>query len=476
MNRTKIVCTLGPACDNDEKIRAMLRAGMNVARINFSHGDHATHKTRIERVRRISKEMNVVIAILGDLQGPKLRVGEIADGFVMTYADREITLTTRPAPGTEQEVHLPHPDLVRDVKAGQRLLLDDGQLEFVVISTTETDIRCKVINGGPLSSHKGVSAPGANLSLSALSDKDRDDAVFGAEQQLDFLALSFVRTANDVKKLRALLDAMGSKIPIVTKIEKAEALDHLSEILNCSDAIMVARGDLGVETPMESVPVVQKDLIRRCNARGIPVITATQMLNSMITQPRPTRAEASDVANAIYDGTDAVMLSAETASGKFPVESVETMAKIASITEQDVPFEKWSDRRLIGPAHSIAESIGHATVEIAYELNAKVIVTSTLTGNTTRLLARFRPRAGIIATTPSEVVQRQLALVWGVTPIQSQRYATTDDMIKLSAKLTVENNLAQRGDTIVITAGSPATSSRRTNMLKVHVLGEDDGL
>ncbi|HZY45204.1 MAG TPA: pyruvate kinase [Anaerolineae bacterium] len=475
MNRTKIVCTLGPACDDDDKIRAMIRAGMNVARINFSHGDHAAHLTRIERVRRIAQEMKAIIAVLGDLQGPKLRVGEIANGFVMTYADREIILTTREVPGDEHEVYLPHPDLVHDVKPGQRLLLDDGQLEFIVLGTTDTDIRCKVVNGGPLSSHKGVSAPGANLSLSALSDKDREDAVFGAEQQLDFLALSFVRTAEDVKKLRALLDAMGSKIPIVTKIEKAEALENFSEILSCSDVIMVARGDLGVETPAESVPVVQKELIRHCNARGVPVITATQMLNSMITQPRPTRAEASDVANAIYDGTDALMLSAETASGKYPVESVEMMSKIAHITEQDVPFEKWSDRRVIGAAHSIADAIGHATVEIAYELNAKAIVTSTLSGNTTRLLARFRPRAGIIAATPSEVVQRQLALVWGVTPILSQRYATTDDMIRVGVLLTVKNGLAQRGDTIIITAGIPATSSNHTNMLKVHVIGEGDG-
>jgi pyruvate kinase len=475
MNRTKIVCSLGPACDDDAKIRAMIQAGMNVARINFSHGDHAAHLTRIQRVRRIATEMGAVIAILGDLQGPKLRVGEIANGFVMTYTDREITLTTRAVPGSEEEVQLPHPDLVHDVKPGQRLLLDDGLLEFKVISTTPTDIRCKVVNGGPLSSHKGVSAPGANLSLSALSDKDREDAVFGAEQQLDFLALSFVRTADDVKKLRDLLAAIGSTIPIVTKIEKAEALDNFGEILACSDAIMVARGDLGVETPLENVPVVQKEMIRYCNAHGVPVITATQMLNSMITQPRPTRAEASDVANAIYDGTDAIMLSAETASGKYPVESVETMAKIAHITEQDVPFEKWSDRRVLGATPSLPDAIGHATVEIAYELNAKAIVTSTRTGNTTRLVARFRPRAGIIAMTPSEVVQRQLALVWGVTPILSQRYTTTDDMIRICSMLIVKNGLAQRGDKIIITAGIPTIASSQTNMLTVHAIGEEDG-
>jgi pyruvate kinase len=408
------------------------------------------------------------------LQGPKLRVGTIAGGSVLTRAGHEITLTTRDVPGDEHEVHLPHPDLVQDVKPGQRLLLDDGALEFVVQATNATDIECRVITGGPLSSHKGVSAPGAHLSLSALSDKDREDAIFAVEQRLDYLALSFVRTANDVKQLRDLLQSAQAKVPIVTKIEKAEALDHFAEIMNMSDAVMIARGDLGVETPLEKVPVVQKDLIRRCNAAGLPVITATQMLNSMITQPRPTRAEASDVANAIYDGTDAVMLSAETASGQYPVESVETMAEIARITEEDVPFEKWSDRRTLSTFRGVADAIGHATVEIAYELNLKAIVTSTLTGNTARLVARFRPRATIIATTPSEVVQRQLALVWGVVPMLSPHHQTTDEMIKAASQLAVSSGFARRGDNLVITAGIPATANNRTNMLKVHTIGDDD--
>ncbi len=471
MTRTKIVCTVGPACDTDDYIRAMIRAGMSVARVNFSHGDHATHQTRIDRVRRLAREEHAVVAILGDLQGPKLRVGHIASGSVMTQAGQEITLTLREVPGDQREVNLPHPELVHAVQAGQRLLLDDGQLEFVVTGATDTDLRCKVITGGPLGSHKGVSAPGAKLPLSVLSEKDRADARFAVEHQLDFIALSFVRGGDDVCELRDLLESFGSKIPIVTKIEKAEALDHFDEILTCSDAIMIARGDLGVETPAESVPVVQKRLIRRCNARGIPVITATQMLNSMIASPRPTRAEASDVANAIYDGTDAVMLSGETASGQYPLEAVQTMARIAAITEQDFPYENWLTHEVVMHSTSV-EAIGRATVEIAQEVSAKAIVTSTLTGNTARLISRFRPRPPIIATTPSEVVQRQLALVWGVIPMRVPESQSTDNMIETAARCAIEAKLAQPGDTLVITAGIPITGRNRTNMLKVHVIGE----
>jgi pyruvate kinase len=474
MNRTKIVCTLGPACDTDDTVRAMIRAGLSVARINFSHGDHTSHADHIARVRRIALEEGHVIAVLGDLQGPKLRAGKIANGPVNIRAGQEIILTTRDVPGDAHEVHLPHPDLVQDVKPGQRLLLDDGQLEFKVIDTTDTDMRCLIVTGGQISSNKGISVPGAHLTLSALTDKDRDDARFAVEQQLDFLALSFVRTGKDVCELRELLDSLGSKIPIVTKIEKSEALEDFDDILKCSDAIMIARGDLGVETPLEQVPVVQKDIIRRCNALSIPVITATQMLNSMITAPRPTRAEVSDVANAIYDGTDAVMLSAETASGEYPVEAVQTMAKIAETTENDVPFEKWSDRRIIHLAHGIAESIGHATVEIAYEQNAKAIVTATHTGNTARLIARFRPRATILAMTTSETVQRQLALVWGVKPVLSRHYDNSDEMIRTGSALAMKHGIAQPNDVLIITAGIPVADNRGTNMLKVHIVSEKD--
>ncbi len=474
MNRTKMVCTVGPAVDTDEHIRALIRAGMSVARVNFSHGDHATHATRIERVRRIAQEENAIVAILGDLQGPKLRVGKIANGPITVPTGSEIVLTLRSVPGDPHTVTLPHPELVNEVKPGQRLLLDDGALEFMVIEATATDLRCQVITGGLLSSNKGVSAPGANLSLSAITPKDREDAKFAATQQVDFIALSFVRSGDDVCELRSLLDDLGADIPIVVKIEKSEALDHLEDILTCTNAVMIARGDLGVETPAERVPVVQKHLIRQCNARGIPVITATQMLQSMMTAPRPTRAEASDVANAIYDGTDAVMLSGETASGEYPIEAAQTMARIAAITEQDFPYEKWLTNPATTQLGSVA-AIGRATVEIAEEIGAKAIVTSTRTGTTASLIAQFRPRTPIIATTPYETVQRRLALMWGVQPMLAPEHQTTDEMLRTAAALVVKSGIAKHGETIVITAGIPITGNNPTNMLHVHVIGEEDG-
>lgn len=474
MHRTKLVFTVGPAVDDDEKLRALIRAGMSVARVNFSHGDHATHAAYIERLRRLAAEENAVVAILGDLQGPKLRVGTIAGGAVNLQPDQAITLTLRDVPGSAHEVNLPHPELVHEVKTGQRLLLDDGQLEFVVTSVTDTDLNCRVITGGPLGSHKGVSAPGANLSLSALTEKDRVDIGFAVEQRVDFLALSFARTGKDVCELRDVLADHHADIPIVTKIEQVEALENFEDILSSSDAIMIARGDLGVETPPESVPVAQKRLIRLCNMRGVPVITATQMLQSMLTAPRPTRAEASDVANAIYDGTDAVMLSGETASGQYPVEAAQMMARIAAITEPSIPHEKWLPSRLADRRGSV-EAIGLATVEIAEEVDAKAIITSTLSGQTARLVAQFRPRTPIIATTPSEITQRRLALVWGVQPMLAPEHETTDEMIRTAARLAVESGRARRGDTIVITASIPMTGRSRTNMLHVHVIGDQDG-
>jgi pyruvate kinase len=471
MIRTKIVCTLGPASDDEDIMRAMIRAGMSVARINFSHGDHATHAARIERVRRIAREENVVLAVLGDLQGPKLRVGQIAGDAVMLHAGQEITLTLRDVPGSAQEVTLPHPELVHAVHPGQRLLLDDGQLEFVVVDANPPDVRCTVITGGPLGSHKGVSAPGAQLNLSALSDKDRGDARFAAAQQVDYLALSFVRTGDDVCELRQVLNDLGSDIPIVTKIEKAEAIENFEDILQCSDAIMIARGDLGVETPAESVPLVQKRLIRRCNRRGLPVITATQMLNSMITSPRPTRAEASDVANAILDGTDAVMLSGETATGQYPVQAVQTMARIAAMTEASFPYNAWLTD-VASDEHAVDAAIGRATVNIAEELGAKAIATLTHSGRTARLIAQYRPSIPIFAAATSDRIQRQLALVWGVVPMLTEHHPTTDDRIRAAADLSVSSGLAHRGDLIVIAAGIGTPENRRTNLLTVHTVEE----
>ena len=469
MIRTKIVCTLGPACDEDRAMRAMIRSGMTVARINFSHGDQATHAARIQRVRRIAQEENVVLAVLGDLQGPKLRVGKIAGDAVTTQAGQEIVLTLRDVPGDQHEVNLPHPEMINVLHPGQRLLLDDGQLEFVVKEANPPDIHCQVVTGGVLGSHKGVSAPGAQLNLSALSEKDRVDARFAVEQQVDYLALSFVRTGDDVCELRQLLDELGSTIPIVTKIEKAEAIEHFEEILKCSNGIMIARGDLGVETPAESVPLVQKRLIRRCNLRGIPVITATQMLNSMITSPRPTRAEASDVANAILDGTDAVMLSGETAAGKYPVQAVQTMARIAEMTEPQFPYDMWLANAHL-EEHAIDAAIGRATVDIAETLGAKAIATLTHSGRTARLIAQYRPSIPIVAAATTPEVQRQLALVWGVVPMLTQHHPTTDDRVQAAADLAVRSGFARAGDLIVIAAGIGSPQNRRTNLLTVHTI------
>ena len=473
MPRTKIVCTIGPASESVESLRAMIRAGMNVARVNFSHGDQAAHAARIANVRQAAAAEGAVVALLGDLQGPKLRVGAIRGGYTLTRVDDEIVLTTRDAPGDGGEVHLPHPDLVREVKPGQRLLLDDGQLEFVVIETTATDIRCRVVTGGPLSSHKGVAAPGAHLSLLALTEKDRADVAFAVAQGLDFLALSFVRSSGDVDLLRSALAELQAPIPIVAKIEKPEALEAFDDILARSAAILIARGDLGVEIPAERVPFVQKDLIARCNQAGVPVITATQMLNSMITHPRPTRAEASDVANAILDGASAVMLSAETASGEYPIEAVRTMARIAAIAEEHLPPEDSFQRARRHPAHTPAAAISQSAVEIAYELGAKAIVTSTYSGHTARWLASYRPPTPVVAITPRADVHRQLALAWGVTPRLAPFYRTTDEMTETAAKLAQESGLAEDGDTIVITAGVPPGAGTQTNMLKVHVIRAD---
>ncbi|HKZ84263.1 MAG TPA: pyruvate kinase [Anaerolineae bacterium] len=470
MARTKIVCTIGPASDSVDLLRAMIRAGMSVARINFSHGDHTAHMARIAAIRQAALVENAVVAILGDLQGPKLRVGAIRGDYVMTRIGDEIVLTTRDVPGDRGEVHLPHAELIREARPGQRLLLDDGQLEFVVLETTSTDLRCRVVTGGPLRSYKGVTAPGADLSLSALTDKDRDDTRLAVEQGLDFLALSFVRSDHDVRQLRDWLANLDARIPIVVKIEKPEAIAAFDDILACSDAVMIARGDLGVEMPAERVPFVQKDLIARCNRAGVPVITATQMLSSMVDSPRPTRAEASDVANAILDGTSAVMLSAETATGEYPLETVRTMARIAEVAEAHLPYEETIRRARLERDQSPAAAISQATVEIAYELGAKAIVTSTYTGSTARWAASYRPRTLVLAITPRPEVQRQLALAWGVMPVLVPYYETTDDMLAYAAQLAEESGLAGRGDTIVVTAGIPAGKRYQTNMLKVHVI------
>jgi len=471
MRRTKIVCTLGPASQSEEVIREMMRAGMDVARINFSHGDRETHIRNIALVRRLADEEGKVVAVMQDLQGPKVRVGEFAKGAAMLQAGQMFTLTTRQVLGNEREVMALYPRLPQEVQPGDRILLDDGLLDLEVVETTDTDVRCRVITGGTLRSRKGITLPHSTLSLPSLTEKDKEDLKVGVENGVDYIALSFVRRAADILELKRLLAEHGADIPVIAKIEKHEGVTNFDEILDVSDGIMVARGDLGVETPAEMVPIYQKVIIKKCNQVGKPVITATQMLDSMIYHPRPTRAEASDVANAILDGTDALMLSGETAVGKYPVEAVRTMAKIACTTECNLSREGL--RRIVpGASPTPTEAISQATCEIAAELSAKAIITSTMSGYTARMVARHRPATPIIAVTPNPQTYRRLALVWGVYPLMVRKFTNTDEMMATAVQAALERGLVERGDIVVITAGVPMGGPGKTNMIKIHVVGQ----
>ena len=469
--RTRIVCTLGPATDSDERVRALIQAGMDVARLNFSHGDHPTHAARIERVRRIAREQGAVVAILGDLQGPKIRVGEISNGAVQLRPGATLTLTTRPIVGTADTIPIDFPELPQAAQPGNRILLDDGLIELQVVTTNGTDLVTRIVSGGLLKPRKGVNLPGVRLKISAITDKDRADLEFAIEQKVDYVALSFVRHAEDVIELKRLLAARNAPIPVIAKIEKPEAIERIDAILAVSDGVMVARGDLGVEAPPEQVPLYQKTIIHKANAAGKPVITATQMLESMITNPRPTRAEASDVANAILDGTDAVMLSAETAVGKYPVEAVQTMARVACVIEGDVQFHAFPREANLG-ALSTTDAIGTATCEIARELNARVILTATSSGFTARMISRHRPRTPIFAVTSNEATQRQLALVWGIQSALMPPATNTETIVANGMAAALEQGIVKNGDVVVVTAGVPAGIAGRTNMVQVRTAGE----
>jgi pyruvate kinase len=477
--RTKIVCTIGPASSNEDTLRQMILAGMDVARINFSHGDHEFHRKNIEMIRRLADEEGAVVAVMGDLQGPKIRLGKIANEPILLAEGQRLTLTTREADGSNMVFPLPHPEFIKDVKPGNTVLVDDGTLEFKVVSKQMDDLVCEVIVGGDLLSRKGVSAPDARLTLSAITEKDREDAKFALEMNLDYIAMSFVRSAKDIDALRYLCSFHGYEdVAIVAKIEKREAIDAFDEILQATDAVMVARGDLGVETPAEEVPIHQKMIIRKCNAIGKPVITATQMLQSMISNPRPTRAEASDVANAIFDGTDAIMLSGETASGKYPVVAVETMAEIAEISEKHLDNSQARENYKRTPMltikgyEGIADATSHAASEMADGLNAKMIVTATWTGYTARQAARGRPNTAILCVTPKPEVYRRMALVWGVLPMLVGQFGTIDEMIEIIAKKANDEGILNYGDLIILLAGVPFGASSSTNFLKVHKVGE----
>lgn len=464
MKKTKIVCTIGPSSDNREKIRALIQNGMDVARLNFSHGTHEGHLQKIRMIRELSVELGRPVAVLLDLAGPKIRIGAIPDPGVELTPGRQFILTSRPVEGSAQAVSLGYKDLPREVKPGDRLLLADGLMELVVESTGDTDIVCKVITGGVLTSHKGINLPTGTIRTSSLTQKDRADLLFGLEHDVDFVALSFVKTAADIDTIKEIIAGQGKDTPVIAKIEKHEALVNIDAIMERSDGIMVARGDLGVEIPPEDVPLIQKRLITLANAAGKPVITATQMLRSMVTSPRPTRAEAADVANAVLDGTDAVMLSEETASGDYPEEAVKYMNRLAAAAEAGFPFDRYLS---MIPEKDVSQSVAHACCVLANHLDARAIVAHTQSGMTARHIARFRPRRTIIALSPHEKTLRRLCLSWGCRPRLVKPMSGTDDMIETASREALSSGDSQAGDLIVITVGHPIGVAGTTNMIRV---------
>ena len=477
MRRTKIVCTIGPASNSEEQLEKLIRAGMNVARLNFSHGTQQDHALVIERLRTIASRLACPIAILQDLQGPKIRTGPLEGGQPVRLVDgATITITTRPIPGNAEVISTTYKALPQDVKPGDRILIDDGLMELRVLSSNETDVQCQVVHGGLLKEHKGINLPGVAVSAPALTEKDRDDLKFGVMHDVDYVALSFVRKPEDVLEakqyIRQFLAEKGGKshqetIPLIAKLEKPEAVAHLDEILDVVDGVMVARGDLGVEMAPEKVPLIQKRIIARCNELGLPVITATQMLESMVTNPRPTRAEASDVANAMLDGTDAVMLSAETATGAYPIEAVQMMVRIALETEAGNRTAQQPQCKRFSQAHAVS----HAARALTEEASVQAIVVFTRSGASAHLISKDRPRTPIFAYTPSERVYHQLALWWGVWPQRSAFMGTTEDLIAAVEQRLQDDNLLQHGAYVVIMGGIPIASQARTNFVKLHRVG-----
>ncbi|ADQ07177.1 pyruvate kinase [Caldicellulosiruptor hydrothermalis 108] len=472
MRKTKIICTLGPATDSEEIIRKLVENGMDVVRLNFSHGTHEEHKKKIDMVKKIREELDKPIPILLDTKGPEIRIGFFKDGKVELKEGQKFVLTVEEILGNEEIVSITYKELVEDVKPGDKILIDDGLIELIVEDKTEKDIICKVKNGGVLTNQKGVNVPGIPIRLPALTQKDKEDILFGIENDVDFIAASFIRKASDVVEIREFLNKNGGKdILIIAKIETQEGVANCDEIIRVADGIMVARGDLGVELPFEEVPLVQKMLIEKCYKAGKPVITATQMLESMIRNPRPTRAEVSDIANAIFDGTSAIMLSGETAMGKYPVESVATMAKIAERVENQIDYIKRFQSQVFDMPVNVTNAISHATCTTAHDLGAKAIITVTKSGNTARMVSKFRPACPIIATTPCEKVRRQLNLSWGVYPFLAEYKSSTDDIFDNAVEIAVKSKIVKNGDLVVITAGVPVGVSGTTNILKVHVVG-----
>ena len=474
MKKTKIVCTIGPASESEEMLEQLVNEGMNVCRLNFSHGSHEEHQIKIDRIKNLRRRLGIPLAIALDTKGPEIRLGRFQEGRVEIARGDRITLTTRDVPGSKEIVFVSYKGLPADVKPGSRILIDDGLVEFVVESIEGgTDIHCIAQNYGAISDRKGVNVPSTHVKLPAITEGDRADILFGIRNEVDFIFASFIRTKSDVMEIRRILEENGGEdIQIYSKIENEQWVENLEEILEASDGIMVARGDLGVEIPTQQVPIVQKKLIRRANIMGKPVITATQMLDSMQRNPRPTRAEVNDVANAILDGSDAVMLSGETAAGKYPLESVREMRAIAEETEASQDFREAMKRRFEAGSGSAVNAMAESACMIADTLQAKAIVSSTQSGFTAMQVSRFRPLMPVIATTPSPSVARKLSLSWGVFPALSADVVHTDELIERSILAALRTGLVEEGDQIVLTAGIPAGRGQATNLIKVHVIGD----
>lgn len=473
MRKTKIICTLGPATDDENIIRELMLQGMNVARFNFSHGDYKQHSQNMNYIRKIREELNLPVAALLDTKGPEIRIGSFADGTVTLHKGQVFTLTNQEVMGDEHRVTISYKGLIHDVKLGTRILIDDGLITLEVVKITDTDLICTVLNEGVISNHKGVNVPGIQLHMKFISKQDYEDILFGIEQGFDFIAASFTRCAEDILQIRRILqEKKCNSINIIAKIENLQGVENIDEIIRVSDGIMIARGDMGVEIPLEEVPVIQKMIIRKVYSAGKQVITATQMLDSMMKNPRPTRAEATDVANAIYDGTSAIMLSGETAAGLYPIESLQTMVRIAKRAEEDIDYNAKFKLRESMQYQDITNAISHATCTTAIDMNATVIITVTKSGKTARMISKYRPNCPIIGCSTYDYVCRQLNLSWGVTPLLIQEEVNTDELFQHAMEQVEKAGYIKKGEIAVITAGVPLGVSGTTNLIKVQIAGK----
>lgn len=473
MRKTKIICTLGPSTMEENILRELMLEGMNVARLNFSHGDHKQHAKTLERIRKMRDELELPIAALLDTKGPEIRVRTFENGKIMLEPDQKFTLTTRDIIGNQDIVSITYQDLPKDIHAGMKILIDDGLIELNVLEVGETDIVCQVENGGPVSNNKGVNVPNCNLSMPFISSKDYEDILFGVEQNVDFIAASFVRTAEDVLSIKEILKKQKcTTIRLIAKIENMQGVQNIDEIIAVSDGVMVARGDMGVEIPLEDVPVLQKKIIKKCILAGKIVITATQMLDSMMKNPRPTRAEATDVANAIYDGTSAIMLSGETAAGVYPVESLQTMVKIAERAEEDINYRSRFAQNKEFLNSDVTTAISHATCTTSMDLDAAAIITVTSSGRTAHMISKYKPDCPIIGCTSNASVWRQLSLAWGVEPLIIPEYQNTRDLFNSSVVAANKAGYVKTEEIVILTAGVPIGIKGTTNILKVQIVGE----